>query len=352
MENKSFLRWAKISLILIYLVIIAGATVRMTGSGMGCPDWPKCFGYYIPPTDVQELLWEANHEYKKGQVIIKDEKLWVANQRFVSTDVYNASNWEEYTKHDYAEFNPYHTWVEYINRLCGALAGLACLVLFFKSFSYWKYKKSVVLWAGMVLFLLGFNAWLGATVVFSVLDPLRITTHMIAALLNVAALLYLIRLAKTDKKYNAKYDGSYQFFAWVALVFTLIQIGLGTQVRQFIDEQTRSGITDVSIWLQNPDLNFYIHRTFSFVLFFINLYLFLRNKRLNLGDIKINWVMFILILEVITGILMYYVDFPFGTQAAHLVLAALMFGLQIVIALEAGASKSSKKKQLETVDVK
>lgn len=334
MENKSFIRWAKISLILVYLVIIAGATVRMTGSGMGCPDWPKCFGYYIPPTDEQELLWKPDHDYKKGQVIIKEEKLWVANEDFTSAAVYEEAHWDEYTKHDYAVFNPYHTWVEYINRLCGALAGLGCFILFLKSFSYWKHKKSVVLWSGIVLFLLGFNAWLGATVVYSVLNPVKITTHMIAALVNVAALLYLLRIAKSERKYTAKYDQSFYLFSWAALIFTLIQIGLGTQVRQFIDEQTRSGITDVMVWLENPDVTFYIHRTFSFVVFFINLYLFLRNKRLNLGSSKINWVMLILLLEILTGIMMYYIHFPFGTQAAHLVLAAIMFALQFSIVLE------------------
>jgi len=341
MENKTFIRWAKISLVLIYLVIIAGATVRMTGSGMGCPDWPKCFGYYIPPTQVEELLWKPNHEYNKGQVIIKNNSLWVANSSFTTKDVYNPSDWNEYTKHDYAEFNPYHTWVEYINRLCGALAGLSCLVLFVLSFKYWKTKKSVVLWAGIVLFLLGFNAWLGATVVFSVLNPIKITTHMIAALLNVAALIYLIHLARVNKKYVGKYDTVFHIFTWVAMLFSLIQIGLGTQVRQFIDMQTRSGITDVSVWLANPDVTFYIHRTFSFVIFFVNLYLFLRNKRLNLGNTKMNWIMFLLILEIITGILMYYIHFPFGTQAAHLVLAAVMYGLQFAIILE--TSKNNLK---------
>lgn len=340
MENKSFIRWAKITLVLIYLVIIAGATVRMTGSGMGCPDWPKCFGYYIPPTQVEELLWEPYHDYEKGQVIIKDNKLWVANKDYTSTEMYEPSFWDEYTKHDYAEFNPMHTWVEYINRLCGALAGLACLVLFIKSFSYWKTKKSVVLWSGIVLFLLGFNAWLGATVVFSVLSPVKITTHMIAALINVAALIYTIYLAKGNKAYFTKYDRSFYIFAWITMILSLIQIGLGTQVRQFIDEQTRNGIVDVALWLETPDVNFYVHRTFSFVIFFANLYLFLRNKRLNLGSKKVNWVMVLLIAEIITGILMYYVHFPFGTQAAHLVLAAMMYGLQMSMILEMKKDKT------------
>lgn len=340
MENKSFIRWAKITLVLIYLVIIAGATVRMTGSGMGCPDWPKCFGYYIPPTQIEELLWEPYYEYEKGQVIIKESKLWVANKDYTSSEMFEPSYWDEYTKHDYAEFNPMHTWVEYINRLFGALAGLACLALFVKSFRYWKTQKSVVLWSGIVLFLLGFNAWLGATVVFSVLNPVKITTHMIAALINVAALIYTIHLAKGSREYVTKYDRNFYIFAWFTMILSLIQIGLGTQVRQFIDQQTIEGITDVAQWLENPGVTFYIHRTFSFVIFFANLYLFLRNKRLNLGSKKINWVMLLLLIEIATGILMYYIHFPFGTQAAHLVIAAIMYGLQISMILEMSKKKT------------
>ena len=80
--KKYFTQITKIALVLVYLVIIAGAVVRMTGSGMGCPDWPKCFGYYIPPTEQTQLEWQAEKTYRKGQVIIVNEALKVAKEDF------------------------------------------------------------------------------------------------------------------------------------------------------------------------------------------------------------------------------------------------------------------------------
>ena len=85
---NSFIKSVKFSLIIVYLVIAAGAIVRMTGSGMGCPDWPKCFGYFIPPSDRSQLDWKAEHEYKKGEVIIIDENLRVAPKDFKSNNSY------------------------------------------------------------------------------------------------------------------------------------------------------------------------------------------------------------------------------------------------------------------------
>ena len=82
-----------IALVAVYLVIIAGAVVRMTGSGMGCPDWPKCFGYIIPPTENSQLQWKPEHTYKKGQVIILEKSLEVATSDFTSLLTFNAENW-------------------------------------------------------------------------------------------------------------------------------------------------------------------------------------------------------------------------------------------------------------------
>lgn len=329
--NVLFLKWSKLTLISIYLVIIAGATVRMTGSGMGCPDWPKCFGYYIPPTDEKQLIWNPERSYKKGQVIIKDEKLWVANQDLKPTQYYNPTQWSAYTKHDYAIFNVYHTWTEYINRLFGAWAGIASLILFVLALR--TKKKSYIIWATISLFLLGFNAWLGATVVFSVLNPVKITTHMIVALLNIAAVTYLVHLAKGEPKkvYNAKFF----YISCIALVLLLIQIGLGTQVRQHIDQFAHGGTIAKNTWLSNPDNNFYIHRTFSYLILGVFNYLFVINRKQKLQHNAMNMVAILVVAEIFIGIIMQYAHFPFGSQALHLVLSAILFGYMIKITLEA-----------------
>ena len=180
----------------------------MTGSGMGCPDWPKCFGYYVPPTDEAELKWQENKSYKKGHVIIVDESLKVAKEDFTSSSNYQKGNWQSYTKHDYAIFNPWHTWIEYINRLLGALAGLATLLLAIASFWFWKKKKRITLLSCLTVVAMGFQAWLGATVVYSVLEPVKITIHMIMALLIVAILLYLIYISKEKESENFQHPAA------------------------------------------------------------------------------------------------------------------------------------------------
>ncbi|MGX7668328.1 COX15/CtaA family protein [Flavobacterium pedocola] len=333
----NFNKIAKTALILVYLVIVAGALVRMTGSGMGCPDWPKCFGYYIPPTDVKELTWSENHDFKKGQVIIKDQMLLVAKDNFTTGNEFDASHWEKYTKHDYAIFNPTHTWVEYMNRLVGALAGLACFVMAVASFWLWKKDKKITLLSWLVVFLMGFQGWLGATVVYSVLNPIKITIHMVMALVIVAVILYIIQLAKPAAAAKV-FNPMFRNILWISLLLTLIQVVLGTQVRQFVDEQVKSGIANETLWLSKPELSFYFHRTFSFVVFFVNLFLYLKNKKLNLGFSKINWVMALIFVEVLSGIAMYYFHFPFGSQTIHLVIASLLFGIQFYMILEARKS--------------
>ncbi len=341
--KKRYRSLAKTSLILVYLVILAGAIVRMTGSGMGCPDWPKCFGYLIPPTQESELIWTPGKAYDKGQVIIRNESLWVARETFVSEANYDPANWASYDKHDYAVFNAFHTWTEFINRLLGALAGLATLILAVSSLGYWRENKRITLLSILVVFAMGFQAWLGATVVYSVLEPVKITTHMMMALVIVALLLYLIHLSgKANLK--GKPSKLLRILMPVALIMTLIQVVLGTQVRQFVDEQIEQ-VGDVAkeLWLADPTLQFYVHRSFSILVLLLNAYLFYQIYKDKLGFGKINWVMGLLLVEVATGMLMYYADFPFSSQPLHLFLATLLFGVQFFLLLEVASTTKKVK---------
>lgn len=328
-------KFVKISLILVYLVIIAGALVRMTGSGMGCPDWPKCFGYYIPPTDITELEWSSNRDFEKGQVIIYNETLQVAKSNFTTSDNFEDKNWELYTKHDYAIFNVWHTWIEYINRLLGALSGIAILIMAILSFKKWKIKKRITIISCLSVFMLAFQAWLGATVVYSVLSPVKITIHMVMALVIVAVLLYLLHISK-DNPESHNVSKSFKTIMIFAVILTLIQVVLGTQVREFVDENIDIvGYNAKSLWLENPDLYFYIHRSFSIIVVFTSLFLWYTNRKKKFGLKNMNLLLKLLLSEVFIGICMYYFDFPFLSQPLHLIIAALFFGLQFYILLQA-----------------
>jgi cytochrome c oxidase assembly protein subunit 15 len=319
---------AKLSVILVYLVILAGAVVRMTGSGMGCPDWPKCFGYLIPPTEEVELLWAPGKTYSEGQVIIKDEALLVAKSGFKSGAEFSQANWEPYTRHDYAVFNATHTWIEYINRLLGALAGLSMLLLAVASFGWWKERKSRILLAWLGVLAIGFQAWLGATVVYSVLEPVKITLHMFMALLILGLLLWIVH--SSDSRVRPfRFDLTTYRLWWVIAPLSMLQVLLGTQVRQFVDHQSKALGTEArEFWLQNPDVVFYVHRSFSIVLLLLHLWAAYRVYSMRLGFEKINASLMVILGLILTGIAMNYLAFPWGSQATHLFLAAVLFGFQ------------------------
>lgn len=341
--KKHFPLLVKISLIAVYLIFLAGSVVRMTGSGMGCPDWPKCFGYYIPPTSEEQIIWQPNTEYNKGMIIVKNNVLFVAENDLKTAQEFISTNWVKYTKHNYAKFNKFHTWTEYINRLTSALAGIPFLFLIFVSTKFWREKKLITFLSFGAFFLMLFEAWLGKTVVDTNLKPTIITIHMVGGLVIVALLLWLYFIASKDKNLSTaleetnkkKYNSLFNKLLIVSVVFSLIQIALGTQVRQFIDEQVKLfGFDNKHYSLLNPSFKFYFHRSFTIAIVLVNLGIFYLNQIKDLGYKLVNWIVFLLFLETMTGILMYYADFPIGTQATHLLSGAVLFGLQFYLLLQ------------------
>ena len=338
MKNR-FPKIVQITIISVYLIFLAGSVVRMTGSGMGCPDWPKCFGYYIPPTSEEQITWKPNTSYKEGFIIIKDEVLFVAEHDLKTEANFNTKNWSNYTKHDYNKFNKFHTWTEYINRLVSVLAGFVFLFLIYGAFKLRKTDKRIPILAFGAFFLMLFEAWLGKTVVDTNLTPAIITVHMVVGLVIIALLLWL-KFIISDKKLIFKYNSLFNKLLIVSVIFSLIQIAMGTQVRQFIDEQVKLyGFENKNYSLMNPSFKFYFHRSFTIAIVLVNLGMFYMNQMKNLGYKLVNWIVFLIFLEAITGILMYYAEIPLGTQAIHLLAGAILFGLQFYLWLQSRIAK-------------
>ena len=103
------------------------------------------------------------------------------------------------------------------------------------------------------------------------------------------------------------------------------------------------GETAKHLWLEDPNVQFYIHHSLSILVFLVNGYIwwYFRKKQVNL--FYVNWIIALIGLEVLTGISMYYIDFPFGTQPAHLVLASILFGFQFGLVLSALSSRTPVK---------
>ena len=333
MKNK-FSKTVQVSILSVYLIFLAGAIVRMTGSGMGCPDWPKCFGYYIPPTSEEQITWKPNTSYEEGFIIIKENALFVAENDLKTGTLFNTKNWSEYTKHNYNTFNKYHTWTEYINRLVSVLAGFVFLFLIYGAFKQRKTDRRIPLLAFGAFFLMLFEAWLGKTVVDTNLTPAIITVHMVVGLIIIALLLGL-KFIVSDNKNTFIFNSLFNKLLIISIIFSLIQVIMGTQVRQFIDEQVKLyGFENKNHSLMNPSFKFYFHRSFTIAIVLVNFGMLYLNQLKNLGYKLINWIVFFIFLEAITGILMYYAEIPMGTQAIHLLAGAILFGLQFYLWLQ------------------
>lgn len=294
----------------VYLLILVGGIVRATGSGMGCPDWPKCFGTWIPPTDISQLPIDYKEIYGaklKGEV----------------------------------EFNAIKTWIEYINRLLGVAIGLFVFATFLSSIkNFWVNDKTIVLLSFLATILVGFEGWLGSKVVSSELHPVMITLHMILSVVIVFILLYAVArsynyVIETE---NVSGSSSISFLLTITMLLTVGQLLLGTQVREMIDQvSTVMGESLRSDWIENIGGKFIIHALFSLVVFSLNILIYFRIRG-NISEKKVIykfaiWLVITVVIEMISGASLAYLGFPRVMQPVHLTLGVLALGVQFVIYL-------------------
>ncbi|WP_373494843.1 heme A synthase [Aquiflexum sp.] len=337
---NSFRRISLITVLAVYFLILVGGIVRSTGSGMGCPDWPKCFGSWIPPTSVNQLPNDYQDIYLAKRVE-KNEK-FIAQLESLGFQEKAAEIKNDKSILIEEEFNPVKTWIEYVNRLIGALIGILVFLTLLRSIPLWNQDKVIPILAFFNMILVLFQAWIGSIVVSTNLLTWMITLHMVLALLIVCLLLYVHyrahRLAYPVQKMTAKPNRLFVILL-IAFVLMSVQIVLGTQVRESADKVAfEFGNLLRGEWISHLGLPFLIHRSYSLLILGIHLLFIYKVYKYSLRHAKVfKWsqvLMVVLFIEIMTGVGMAYFAIPAFLQPIHLLMGTLIIGIQFVILLQ------------------
>lgn len=305
--HSLFRRFNLITIGTVYLVILAGGVVRCTGSGMGCPDWPKCFGTWIPPTHESQLPSDYKIKYK--------------------------------VQGHEADFNVTKTWTEYGNRLVGALTGIFIFIMLLYSIPFFKDDKQVFYFSLLSFLMVGFQGWLGAKVVDSYLSPIMISIHMAIALLLIGVLWYVyFRASRSTWQLNKAFTGlaSYRSWMWILTVLTFVQILFGTRVREEIDTISYvMNYEERGTWISMLKENFQVHRILAYLIAMLTLYIARKtwlDKELGATARKVIYsVVFFISLEVFIGYILVFLQLPAFAQPLHLLTGTIILGLELVI---------------------
>ena len=305
---QRYRRMAVITIAAVYFLILIGASVRASGAGMGCPDWPTCFGQWIPP--ISEAGLPSNYQ-------------------------------EIYAELGYADtrFNVVKTWTEYANRLIGVIIGLLIFITVLVSWPLRSYDGTIFKASAAAFLMVGLQGWLGARVVASNLQPGMITLHMLMALAILGTLLFALAQSRRDimvAQSITMIDTRFEKWLYLVLCLTVVQVAFGSQVREMTDFiREAQGEELRSTWIEYMPWFFYVHRTFSAVVLFANLWL-TRLLYLSLGWqhtlTRLTVVMIAVIgLSIASGATLGHLGMPAFVQPAHLLAASLLFGLQFLI---------------------
>lgn len=296
MKLDIYQKTAITTVIATVVLILVGGLVRASGAGLGCPDWPQCFGMWIPPISAADLP----------------------------------------AGYDMSLFNATHTWLEYVNRLVGVLIGLLITITFITSFKYRKKDPVIVIFSGLAFVLVLFQGWLGGQVVRSGLHAGMITIHMVVAMALLAILLYATFRAMRYKISYSLMPKTKKTLLWVIstlFAITMIQLVLGTQVRESVDVAKNILELPRSEWVNSLEGLYLIHRSFSWALVIVTGVLLYYNRKLQapkfLSQLGVC-IAVLMMVQVFVGVGMERLAMPGVLQILHLVGVAILICVELL----------------------
>ena len=298
MTNKFFYRSALISTLLSYLLIFVGGLVRVSGSGLGCPDWPKCFGRWIPPTSIEQIPAHI----------------------------------------DPAIFNIVLAWIEYGNRMLGVIVGISIVVMTIIAIIYFR-KNSKILYSSILsLFLVGANGGLGAIVVSSLLNPFVVSLHMILALFLVSVLSYTTiesyKLTNSNQFTGIHLSRSVSISLIALWILIVIEILLGTGIRTNIELiAIDNPLLSKGDLLGELDSYKYLHSVLGFSLLFLSFYIcyLFKDDFFGLSKQLVYFIFGMILFQIFLGELMIFFELPQLTRLFHTWGSSWLVGIIIIL---------------------
>lgn len=291
-----FGRFAILTTMLTYFLIFMGGLVRVSGAGLGCPDWPKCFGRWIPPVTLSQIPPNI----------------------------------------DPGAFNFTLAWIEYINRLFGVTLGILIAAMAVWALIQYRSEKKIVIPAVLAAILVAYQGWQGSQVVSSGLEPLIVSAHMVIALAIAGLMIYISINSYYSKREEsqAEYSKGAGMFASILLGVVLVQIVFGIQVREAIERGFAEFPLMSSIQaLFHTGWILHVHVFIGIVV--LVLAIFTSNKLLSKSPSSLVWqsgwtISGLAILQLCLGAILYLAGIPAVARLLHMWVSALLFGVILI----------------------
>ena len=302
---RGFRKLALITTGVTYFLIFIGGLVRVAGAGLGCPDWPKCFGRWIPPTSMDQL--------PAGM--------------------------------DPTTFNFTLAWIEYFNRLVGVVTGFLILATAIVAIMKFRDRKKI-LWPSIAaVILVVFQGWQGGQVVALSLKPIVVSAHLVIALIIVSLLIYVTyyagELNASDAEINRKMPAKSTIWIVVTYILGIITILIGTQLRSAVEViQDNFPQMSESFWLAHIGAIKHIHMGLGIITAGLGAHLGAKVLRRAVNPTGIvttsaYGLIGLMGLQIIIGIVMLLTNMPAILQLFHLWVASLFIGLVLILFLAA-----------------
>lgn len=315
-----FQKFATAALVAVIVLIFIGAIVRVSGAGMGCPDWPRCWGRLIPPTKIEQVDL-SKLDFRKF------EKAAARYGRDPATVT---------PEHILENFNPVHTWTEFVNRLASLPVGFFSMATLVLALLRERRRPSVPIVAFTSVVLVGVNAWMGAQVVSSDLKPGVLTVHMALAMLTIFPMTY-VAWRGTNRPWTIAGDdafrGKMRLLVGGLLVLIFIEGVLGTRIREMNTELAKShaGLGRAEwIGVLESTWDYLVHRSFSWLILAASLWAWWQSRKAGAAGRTAIGVLAMVLGQMVLGLIMARVEIHPVVQVLHLGLSGILLALTML----------------------